>query len=471
MEPSEELFAAVFRFCPDAIAVNDAATRAFVAVNAAFERLFGHPRADLIGRTALEMGLWAVPSERERVLARVMDEGTVQESPILGRRRDGSIIHCQLLVLLTRVSGRQVLITVVRDRTERLRERAAQRESEEMFARIFRCSPDAIAITDYETGRLVEFNQSYERTFGFTRESALGRTTLELGLYPDPRERERLLDAVRRERTVRDLELTSQKPDGTPVPLLYSGEVIELGGRVCLLSVLRDMTPARRAAARERQVREEFTRRLIADQEAERRRIAGELHDSLGQNLLLITNHAQMALRLENVPEPARAECAAIADLASHAITEARRIAHDLRPYQLDQLGLTRSLEAMVDAAARSSGIAFDKHLDPVDDLFTPEAATNVYRIVQEALSNILRHAGASRGRIAVERDIRDVSVRVEDNGRGFEPARTPADERGSGLRGMQERTRIIGGRFEVRAAAGQGTCVEIMVPVGGEPR
>src|SRR5205814_5684061 len=116
--------------------------------------------------------------------------------------------------------------------------------------------------------------------------------------------------------------------------------------------------------------------------------------------------------------------------------------------YQLDQLGLTRAMAAMIDNAAQSSSIAFERKLEPVDEVFRGEAATNLYRVVQETVNNILKHSQAKRARIVVERDVHDVRLWIEDDGLGF-GAGAPTQEqasRGFGLKNIAERVRILGG-------------------------
>jgi signal transduction histidine kinase len=222
------------------------------------------------------------------------------------------------------------------------------------------------------------------------------------------------------------------------------------------------------ALLRERRAREEYTGRLIASQEAERRRIAGELHDSLGQNLLLIKNRAQLALNDIVVPTNSRSQLEGIQELASQAIAEVRQISQNLHPYQLDQLGLTRAMAAMIDNAAQSGPIAFERKLEAVDEVFRGEAATNLYRVVQETVNNILKHSQARRARIVLERDVHEVRLWIEDDGRGF-GAGLPAREgthQGFGLKNIAERVRILGGSLRVDSRPGAGTRVEAIIPI-----
>ena len=150
-----------------------------------------------------------------------------------------------------------------------------------------------------------------------------------------------------------------------------------------MVAVIHDMTDAQgRRGARARGPGDEFTRKLLLSQETERRppRIAGELHDSLGQNLILLKNRAQLAQDAAGTPPAVQKQFEELKDLVSQAIAEVRQISHDLRPHQLDQLGFTLALQAMIDGAARSSNLRIERKLDPVDDLFAPEDATHLYR-------------------------------------------------------------------------------------------
>src|SRR5215203_5724420 len=164
-----------------------------------------------------------------------------------------------------------------------------------------------------------------------------------------------------------------------------------------------------------------FARSLLENQEKERKRIAEELHAGLGQNLLVIKNRAELGLRTRGDPTIAAQQLEEISKVCSLAIEEARRTAHDLGPRHLEQLGLTEALDAMLDRVAASTGIRFERNLEPVDDLFTKESASSVYRIVQEALNNVMKHSRASEASVRLSRDVQHVELIVQDNGVGFE--------------------------------------------------
>jgi len=208
-----------------------------------------------------------------------------------------------------------------------------------------------------------------------------------------------------------------------------------------------------------------FSRQLIESQEQERKRIAAELHDSLGQSLAIIKSRAALSLSQPEDLEKAIEQLDEISTAAVHAIDEVREIAYGLRPYQLDRLGLTRALETMLKKTADSSGIIFKLEIDQVDGAFEKESEINLYRIVQESVGNILKHAQATEARVAVKKDERKVEISIQDNGKGFYPEVATYGEPGRGgfgLFGIAERVRMMRGQHLINSAPGAGTTVTI---------
>jgi signal transduction histidine kinase len=217
--------------------------------------------------------------------------------------------------------------------------------------------------------------------------------------------------------------------------------------------------------ARRRAEQDLFARRLIESQESERKRIAGELHDGVGQALVMIRNRGLMSLREDADAARVRRQAEQIVDAAGSGLDEIHKVIHNLRPYQLDRLGLTRAVEGIVEEAAEASGIVVDAIIDPMDGVFSTEDDIHVYRIVQEAVSNVVRHAGASKVRVRVQVAPQEVMLAVEDDGHGFDPATLPPEKRGMGLSGIAERVRILGGRQTVESAPGRGTKLSVRLP------
>jgi signal transduction histidine kinase/ligand-binding sensor domain-containing protein len=208
-----------------------------------------------------------------------------------------------------------------------------------------------------------------------------------------------------------------------------------------------------------------FSRRLIDSQEAERKRIASELHDSLGQSLLVIKNRALLGGMSPDDQDTAKEQFDGISVAASQAIDEARRIAYDLRPYHLDRLGLTQSLEEMIERVATATSIRFTINLPVLDGVFSKEGEAIFYRIVQESVSNIVKHSGTSEAVVAIRREEDGVTLTIRDNGKGFSTAVSGASG-GFGLIGLAERVQMLGGTYALDTAPGRGTAITVTAPV-----
>ena len=212
-----------------------------------------------------------------------------------------------------------------------------------------------------------------------------------------------------------------------------------------------------------RRVARDSLRRVVTGQELERRRLARELHDETGQALTSIL------LGLKAVDEaPTAAEKDAAADqlreLVVATLQDVRRLAVELRPKALDDFGLVPALERLVNGFSESTGIAVEIEASLGDERLPGEVETMLYRIVQEALTNVVKHARARRVSIILIRRERKVTALVEDDGEGFDQALKHED--GLGLLGMRERVSLVDGRLTVESSAGSGTTLAVEVPL-----
>lgn len=206
---------------------------------------------------------------------------------------------------------------------------------------------------------------------------------------------------------------------------------------------------------------EAFSRGLIESQEKERKRIAQELHDGLGQNLLIIKNRAMLGLAVEEKDE----QFGEIQDSVTDALNEVRVIAYNLRPLHLERLGLTSTIEEMIEEVEETSGIEINCTIEPIDDLFSVENEINFYRIVQESLNNIVKHSGARRASVEIIRENRTLIFTAKDDGRGFN-VDSSRDKKGLGLNGIAERVKILGGNYSIISEEGKGTIVSVELEI-----
>jgi signal transduction histidine kinase/streptogramin lyase len=220
---------------------------------------------------------------------------------------------------------------------------------------------------------------------------------------------------------------------------------------------------------RQHALEQTFSRRLIESQEVERQRIAAELHDSLGQKLLIIKNSAQLGLRDSHSGTGASDQLRDVSQTASECLDEIRQIARNLRPYQLDQMGLTKAVRSLACALEQSSGLKVRLDMDELDGLFPHSAEINVYRILQEALNNVLHHAKASEVLLRIERLGREVEILISDNGQGMALASADGPVRGEGgfgLTNMRQRVQILGGKLNIQSGPGLGTKLIVRLPI-----
>jgi len=225
---------------------------------------------------------------------------------------------------------------------------------------------------------------------------------------------------------------------------------------------------------RDEQALQKLTGRLLLLQDEERRRVAGELHDGLGQNLAIIKNRALIGLRDQTNQDRIREQLHEIAATATASILEVREIAHNLRPYELDRLGLVAAIESMIDRVSDSTTITLSSDLESIEGLLSPEAETSVYRIVQEGVNNLVKHSRASAARIEIKRSAEHLLISVQDNGNGIPSSNSPENgnnANGFGLAGIAERVRVLGGSMTVNSQPLEGTTLTIKLDLSNGTR
>jgi two-component system sensor histidine kinase UhpB len=205
------------------------------------------------------------------------------------------------------------------------------------------------------------------------------------------------------------------------------------------------------------------SRRALAAREAERARLAFGLHDEISQELTVVL------LRLAGIAVDApeiRPELAEVQELVRTALSEVGRIVRELRPGVLEDLGLVRAVEELASSFSMLTGVSVRMQLDHALPALPRETELAIYRVAQESLTNIARHAGASHVEFDLQRHLAGVRLQVIDNGRGFNGTAGNGALQGVGIRGMQERALLVGGCFTIERCRTQGTCVTLDVPL-----
>ena len=216
---------------------------------------------------------------------------------------------------------------------------------------------------------------------------------------------------------------------------------------------------------KERATQQAFSQQLIESQEKERRRIAAELHDGIGQSLVILKNRAIICLNSPENYERLLGQMEEISDGASAAIVEVRGIVRNLHPYQIDFLGLTTALKTMIDSTAEVSNIKFSHTIDELDGELSKESQINLYRIVQEALSNAVKHSNATKASVSLKKNGHTLDLLIEDNGKGFS-FDSPNKQRGFGLVGISERANMLNANLDFNSSPENGTTIYLQIKI-----
>jgi PAS domain S-box-containing protein len=315
-------------------------------------------------------------------------------------------------------------------------------------------------------GTIMSWNDGARQLYGHPAEDAIGQQ-LAL-LYPTERSEELAAnrERIKRGERISHYETQRRRRDGSCVEVSVSISPIKEGdGRIIgFSSIARDISERKRGEEERR--RTEVLRGLADAQEEERRRIARELHDQMGQHLAAL----KMGLeRLDGCAAPPE-QLGQLHGLLKQINQDVHRIALELRPTTLDDLGLQTALVNYVEDWSDRSGIEVDFHASGLDHRrLPPPLETHLYRIVQEALTNVLKHAAAGRVSLVMERREDQLLVIIEDDGRGFDQeaaARPGVGMSQLGLLGMKERVASVGGELQVESAADKGTSLFIRIPL-----
>ena len=362
------------------------------------------------------------------------------------------------VVAVTSICVLQALLIVWLLITRHKRRRAE--EAKKNLAAIVESSDDAILSKTLD-GTIKSWNAGAEKILGYTAGEIVGQHVSTL--IPPELQNELLmiLERVRHGESVDQLETVRLTKDGRriDVSLTISAIKDERGIITGASAVARDITDRKR----DQQRLQHLAGRLLMLQDEEQQRVAAELHDGLGQNLAIIRNRAVIGLRDHASQEQAREQLEEIAATATASIVEVREIAHNLRPYELDRLGLVAAIESMIERVSDSTAIKLSSDLDRIEGLLSPEAETSVYRIVQEGLNNVIKHSKATAARIEIRKNGNQLAIAVQDNGKGIPSlAENGNKARGFGLAGMAERVRLLGGSLAVDSVPSHGTAINI---------
>jgi two-component system sensor kinase len=379
---------------------------------------------------------------------------------------------CRIVPLPDDPAGR--LMVIGTDISAAKQAEESLRASEARLRVISDAALDAVVMID-GSGNVVHWNPAAERMFGFTAEEAIGRPVHAMLVperYRESAERglHRFMQTGEGAAVGKILELSALCRDGTELPVEISVAPIQVEGVWRAVAIVRDITERKRAG--EEILRErELLRQLLEVYDRHRLLAATEAHDGIAQPLAAVLMSLECGDR-EQCPEKVRSVWDTVVCLVRESLDATRHLMNGLGPPILEELGVVAAIGHLVAEKRRHTAAPIEYVHDVDFDRLTPPLETAIFRIVEEALANALRHSDSPTVRIEVVELDRSVRLMVEDRGKGFDPEQV--DQKFFGLRGIRERARLFGGHVTIQSTAGEGTRITAELPlpeiVGPDP-
>ena len=468
---SEARFRELLASAPDAVVIIDAAGR-IVLANDEAERLFGYRREELVGRST-EMLL--PPRFRDgRLFVNPAARPMGVDLAFVGLRKDGTEFPIDISVSVLETEEGRLATAFIRDITDRLAAQSVRQKKDERFEALLESAPDAVVIVD-ANGRIVIVNKQTEKLFGYDRGELLGQSVGILmpqsfrgrhvshltGYMADPRTRP--LGA--------GLELAGRRKDGSAFPVDISLSAIDTDEGRLATAFVRDVTERVAQADLERGLvdlergvveRRTLLARLVSAGEEERRRIAGDIHDDSIQVMTAAGMRVQI-LRRALVDPDHLALLDELEQTIQLSISRLRHLIFELRPPTLDTEGLSAALRAYLDGAGEETDTSY-RFDDRLTAQPSEEARVILYRIAQEILMNVRKHAQAKSATVTLAAQDAGYHVRVTDDGVGFVPDLSSDRPGHLGLAAVRERAGLAGGWLRVDSSPGKGTTVDFWI-------
>jgi PAS domain S-box-containing protein len=478
---SEERFRKLFEESPVGIAFLGEQREIFLT-NQRYRDFVGYSEAEILERGPKGL-LHPDDWERSLALGAQLRSGEVPVFHMEQRyvRKDGSVVWSDSQITVVRDKNGRLTHTIgwVQDITERKRAEEALRESEEKFRNIFEHAPAGIFQTSID-GRPLAVNPEGVRMFGYAslEEAVAAISDLASQIYVRPAERTALVGRALQSKDFINQEVEYRRKNGTTfLADVYMRAVRNPAGKVAFVEgFVVDITEHKQTEARLRQSREQLralSSRLQSLREEERTSLSREIHDHLGQLLTALKLDLRSLERriAENVEVESRplftTKIASARDLADEMIGSVQKIASELRPGILDRLGLAAAIEVETQAFQSRTGIQCRWNLPATPLGAEQEVATAVFRIFQEILTNVARHAHATQVEVRLFQETDHLVLAVSDNGVGIQRSQIE-NSTSLGLLGMQERAAMLGGEVRFDALSGKGTMVTVHVPWNG---
>jgi PAS domain S-box-containing protein len=467
LQASETRFRRLFEAAQDGILLLDIDSGQVVDANPFLARLLGSSREKILGKRLWELGLFADVAASKEAFAELKREGYIRYEDLPLRAIDGRRVDVEFVSNVYDVNGSKVIQCNIRDITDRKRAEEKLQASETRFRRLFESAQDGILLLDIDSGQVVDANPFLALLLGSPREDLLGKRLWELGLFADVAASKKAFAELKREGYIRYEDLPLRAIDGRRVEVEFVSNVYDVNDSNVIQCNIRDITDRKRAAGELRRL----TARLMEGQEDERRQASYDIHDGLGQLMTAASMHLEAfaGYRASADLEAAEEEFTKAKRCLQDAVVEMRRMVSELGPLLLEDVGLVEASRRLLSDVAERTGWEAEFESEGPDGRLDGMAETAIFRIVQEALANIAKHANSPKVRVAFRREHNALHLEVRDWGRGFLPSGVPdKPEHGRhvGLLGMRERAALIGADLSVESVPEGGTRVTVIAPV-----
>lgn len=437
--------------------------------NEAASKLYGYSRDELGQFEVTQLIPPGKIAAYESRIEKVLELGKIS-AEVYHQRKDGELIPVETHSQYVEAKGRQYIISIIRDITQRKQAEEQLKQNEKQLQSILDALTEGVALISTD-GRIIKANMAEAKVAGVkSPEDRVGkyfRNPEWKHMYtngtPLPIEDTALITAINRKCSVRNLEMGLVKDNGSTTWLNINAVPIikESGELMGVVRTLTDITEQKRL----RDEREQFTRKLLDVQEEERKRISRELHDDTAQYLALITLEMDSLINnREQLPENILSRLKKLRVITGKALQEVRRFSHELRPSVLEHFGLTAALELIVSEFSTASKTEVTLDINGLEIRLPDEAELAFFRIAQEAISNIRKHSQATKAKVGLKFATDKVNLTIADNGKGFDMReKTQINERSSlGLIGMRERAHLIGAGLHIKSTPNRGTVVTV---------
>ncbi|MBW2054876.1 MAG: PAS domain S-box protein [Deltaproteobacteria bacterium] len=425
-----------------------------------------YKREEIIGKSLSD--IYVDPKNRDEFEKELLKNGKVTDHEALMIDKDGSQIYCSITAkLVSDKYGEPVkIIGSLRNITKRKRTEESLREREETLKAILAASPVGICLV---RNRIIDWtNQAMYRIWGYKEGSLLGKNTQVL--YPDLEEYDRVgrqfYSEIEQE-GIGQVETRWVTRDGTEIHCYLQGCPLDPSdiSKGVIVGAM-DITGRKQAE----DLVHNLSQLLMKAQESERHRISRDLHDHVAQELSAV----KIGFETLFDPQPAiapeiRQRVSELTRTLQESIKAVRDVSYDLRPPALDEMGLVETLVQYCNDFSENNGIKVDFHCAGMKNLTLDfDTEINLYRLTQESLTNIKKHADADQVIIRLVAAFPNIILRIEDNGKGFDVQKrlaTLSEEKRMGIRSMEQRTKLLQGEMEIQSKPMQGTKISIMLP------